>query len=69
MNFKKIEASSLLKHFSFPVHTKRLGFFGSTRNYSLSRIASLLQFIIIIAYNFGKLAVFTIMNFLVGAFE
>jgi len=58
MNFKKIEASPLLKYFSFSVHTKRLEFFNPTRDLSLSRIASLLQFIFIIAYNFGKLTVF-----------
>jgi hypothetical protein len=50
-----MDASSLLKHFSFPVHTKRLEFFGLAWEISFSRIASLLLFIFIIAYNFGKL--------------
>jgi len=45
----------LLKHSSFAVHTKRLEFFGPIRDLSISRIASLLKFIFIIAYNFGKL--------------
>jgi hypothetical protein len=69
MNFKKMESFPLLKRSSFPVHTKRLEFFGPTRDLSISRIASLLKFIFIIAYNFGKLQLSIIMHFLVGAFK